>query len=117
MSDIVTTARTARESLARGLNALQSNPKLGDVRLKLGDAYMGINDPRNAIREYVRAADLLPDSVEAHIKAGRLLQADANVPVGGKSLTLLKGKEIPMMQTCRLPIGQGNSFGAMPRSG
>jgi tetratricopeptide (TPR) repeat protein len=53
--------------------ALQADAKLGDVRLKLGNAYMVLNDPRNALREYVRAADLLPDSVEAHLKAGRLL--------------------------------------------
>ena len=31
--------------------ALQADPKLGDVRLKLGDAYMATNDPRNALRE------------------------------------------------------------------
>jgi len=43
------------------------------VRLKLGDAYVSVGDLRNALREYVRAADLLPDSADAHLKAGRLL--------------------------------------------
>src|SRR5215471_3659453 len=55
--------------------ALQQNPSLSDVRLKLGDTYMQMNDPRNALREYVRAADVLPNSVEAQIKAGELLLA------------------------------------------
>src|SRR5205823_1799944 len=40
---------------------------------KLGDSYIAVNDPRNAMREYVRAADLLPDDVSAHVKAGQLL--------------------------------------------
>jgi len=53
--------------------ALQSNPRLGDVRLKLGDAYMSGNDVRNALGEYVRASDLLPNSAEAQVKAARLL--------------------------------------------
>ena len=62
-----------QEAIIEYRGALQADAKLGDVRLKLGDAYMATNDPRNALREYVRAADLLPDSVDAHLKAGRLL--------------------------------------------
>ncbi len=53
--------------------ALQADPKLGDVRLKLGDAYLRANEPANGLREYVRAADLLPNSVDAQIKAGQML--------------------------------------------
>ena len=62
-----------QEAVIEYRGALQVDPKLGEVRLKLADAYMALNDPRNALREYVRAADLLPDSVDAHVKAGRLL--------------------------------------------
>ncbi|MFL5340717.1 MAG: transglutaminase-like domain-containing protein [Gemmataceae bacterium] len=36
-----------------------------------------------------------PDKDLDAIQGGRLLKADANVPVGGKSLTLLKGKDVP----------------------
>src|SRR5262245_61290242 len=44
--------------------ALQIDPRLGEARLKLGDAYANSNQPANALREYVRAADLLPDRAE-----------------------------------------------------
>src|SRR5215469_15516197 len=53
--------------------ALQKDPKLGDVRLKLGDTFAQLHDPKNALREYVRASDVLPNSVEAQLKAGQLL--------------------------------------------
>src|SRR5437764_1131722 len=49
--------------------ALQLNPALADVRLKLGDTYMQQHDVRNALREYVRAADGLPNSLDAQLKA------------------------------------------------
>ena len=53
--------------------ALQADPKLGDVRLKLGDLYVRSGDGKNALAEYVRASDLLPDSLDAQLKAGNLL--------------------------------------------
>lgn len=53
--------------------ALQSDPKLGDVRLKLGTAYVAVRDLKGALGEFVRASDLLPNSVEAQTKAGQLL--------------------------------------------
>jgi tetratricopeptide (TPR) repeat protein len=66
-------AKRYAEAIIEYRGALQADPKLGEVRLKLADAYVQVNDPRNAMREYVRATDLLPDSVEAHVKAGRFL--------------------------------------------
>ena len=53
--------------------ALQQDPKLGTARLKLGDIYARLSDGQNAYREYVRAADLMPDNVDAQLKAGALL--------------------------------------------
>lgn len=53
--------------------ALQANPKLGATRLKLAEAYAKVKDLKNAMREYVRAADLLPANVEAQIRAGNVL--------------------------------------------
>src|SRR5579871_2173418 len=53
--------------------ALQQDPKLGMARMKLGDIYAQINDGQSAYREYVRAADTMPDSVDAQLKAGALL--------------------------------------------
>ena len=34
---------------------------------------MRANEPANGLREYVRAADLLPNSVDAQVKAGQML--------------------------------------------
>jgi len=53
--------------------ALQLDPKLGPARLKLGDIYAQISDGQNAYREYVRAADTMPDNIDAQLKAGALL--------------------------------------------
>src|SRR5688572_13083926 len=61
------------EAIVEFRGALQQDPKLGAVRLKLGDAYMEIKDGKNALREYVRAADLLPNDAGAQVKAGELL--------------------------------------------
>jgi tetratricopeptide (TPR) repeat protein len=54
-------------------SALQQDPKLGTARLKLGDIYAQISDGQNAYREYVRAADTMPDNIDAQLKAGALL--------------------------------------------
>ena len=43
------------------------------MRLLLGDAYLRVKDGTNALREYIRAADLLPDSLDAQLKAGGML--------------------------------------------
>ena len=53
--------------------ALQQDPKLGEARIKLGDLYARTGDAQNAFREYVRAADTLPDNIDAQLKAGALL--------------------------------------------
>src|SRR5580765_5220971 len=53
--------------------ALQADPKRGDIRLKLGEAYMRSRDGSNALEEYVRAADLLPNDLTAQLKAGNTL--------------------------------------------
>ena len=53
--------------------AVQVAPKYGEARYKLAEAYAAIDDVRNALPEYVRAADLLPERVELQIKAGSLL--------------------------------------------
>jgi Flp pilus assembly protein TadD len=53
--------------------ALQKDPKLGEARIKLGDIYARNGDAQNAYREYARAADTLPDNIDAQLKAGALL--------------------------------------------
>ncbi len=54
-------------------NALQADPKFGEARLKLAEAYVKAGDTRRAGQEYIRASDLLPGSAEAQLKAGSLL--------------------------------------------
>src|SRR5689334_15645149 len=48
-------------------SALKIDPKLGQARHTLAEAYLKVNDTGNALREYVRAADLLPDDAEVQI--------------------------------------------------
>jgi len=62
-----------REAVVEYRNAIQQDPRYGEARLKLAEAYMRLGDAPNAYREAVRAADLLPDNVKAQITAGNLL--------------------------------------------
>jgi tetratricopeptide (TPR) repeat protein len=61
------------EAIVEYRNALQRDAKFGDARLKLTDAYLATGDLRNAIGESVRAADVMPDNVDAQLRAGSLL--------------------------------------------
>ena len=61
------------EAIVQYRNALQQDPKFGEVRYKLAEAYAKRGDSQNAYREYIRAADLLPDNVEAQVTAAGLL--------------------------------------------
>jgi len=51
-------------------NALQKDPAFGDARLRLAEAYEHAGDLAGAAREFVRAADLLPESDAVLVKAG-----------------------------------------------
>lgn len=61
------------EAIIEFRRALQIDARSGDARLGLADAYATTNDQVNALREYVRAADLLPDNLDLQIKAGNYL--------------------------------------------
>jgi tetratricopeptide (TPR) repeat protein len=54
-------------------NALKAVPRDGEGRFKLAEAYLKVGRPMEAAREYVRAADLLPDRADIQIKAGSVL--------------------------------------------
>src|SRR5438477_12701807 len=60
------------EAIIEYRRALQLN-EAGDMRVKLGDAYARTNQTANAIKEYIRAADLLPGNVDAQLRAGSAL--------------------------------------------
>ena len=57
------------EAVIQYRNAIQKDPKFGEARVKLADAYMQTGDAQNAGREYLRAADLLADREDVQAKA------------------------------------------------
>ena len=61
------------EAIIEYRRAVQSDPRLGEARLKLAYAYASTGDGINALREYVRAADLLPENKEAQQRAGAFM--------------------------------------------
>src|SRR5262245_60305235 len=67
--------RKYREAIVELRTALQLNPNMGDVRLKLADAYTATGDVRDAFREIVRAADLMPKDAAVQVRAGNMLLA------------------------------------------
>jgi Tfp pilus assembly protein PilF len=62
-----------REAVVEYRNAIQQDPRFGEARLKLAEAYVQLGDLSDAYQEYVRAADLLPAEVDAQVKVGEML--------------------------------------------
>src|SRR5688572_13954981 len=60
------------EAIVEYQNAIQADERFGEARFKLGEAFSVTNQPARALREYVRAADLMPQNVAAQLAAGRL---------------------------------------------
>jgi tetratricopeptide (TPR) repeat protein len=56
-------------------NALQIDGRYAEARVKLAEAYEHVGDGPNALREYVRAADLLPQDADIQTKAAEYLLA------------------------------------------
>lgn len=56
-------------------NAVGVDPRFGEARKRLAEAYARIGDARLAFEQYVRAADLLPDDVQLQLTAGAYLLA------------------------------------------
>ena len=54
-------------------SAVKIDPKYGEARLKLAEAYERLDNLRAAFPEYIRAADALPDDRKAQIKATQVL--------------------------------------------
>src|SRR5688500_8084544 len=63
------------EAVVEYRNAIQQDPRFGQARYKLAETYMQLNQPAEAFREYIRAADLMPDNVEVQVKAARMLMS------------------------------------------
>ena len=61
------------EAIIEYRRAIQADPRLGPARLQLAFAYAATGDGLNALREYVRAADLMPEDRDAQAKAGTFM--------------------------------------------
>ncbi len=68
------------EAIISYRNAVEVDERFGEGRLKLAQAYLAAGDSRNARREAVRAADLMPEDVEAQLTAGVILQLASQHP-------------------------------------
>jgi putative PEP-CTERM system TPR-repeat lipoprotein len=66
-------ARRFPEAIIEYRRAVQADPRLGEARLQLAHAYASTGDGVNAMREYVRAADLLPENTDAQQRAGTFM--------------------------------------------
>ena len=62
-----------REAVVEYRNAVQIDPRFGEARKGLAKTYELLGDRANALDEYVRAADLLPDDVDLQLAAGAML--------------------------------------------
>ena len=58
------------EAILEYRNAVRQDARSGEARLKLAEAYARTQNGPAALREYVRAADLMPENVEAQVTAG-----------------------------------------------
>src|SRR5262245_51226639 len=60
--------------------ALAQDNLFGQARYKLAMAYESVADVSNAYNEYIRAADVMPDNVEAQLRAGAMRLAAGEYP-------------------------------------
>ena len=63
------------EAIVQYRNAVVRDGRFGGAHFKLAGAYAETGELNNALREYIRAADLMPNDVEAQLRAGNGLLA------------------------------------------
>ena len=64
-----------RDAIIELRNAIAIDPRFGEARAKLAAVYEAVGDGPNALNEYVRAADLLPEDLQLQITTGAYLLA------------------------------------------
>jgi putative PEP-CTERM system TPR-repeat lipoprotein len=62
-----------QEAILEFHNAIQQDPLFGEARHRLALAYAALNDSRNALEQFVRAADLLPHDADVQLDAAKAL--------------------------------------------
>ena len=70
------------EAIIEYRNALKQDAQFGEARLKLAKSYEATRDFPRALKEYARAADVMPDNHEAQLAAARLLVMSGNFQEG-----------------------------------
>src|SRR5438128_257584 len=72
-------------------SAVALDGHFGEARYKLASAFLLSGDARNAIGEFIRAADLMPNNVDAQLQAGKaLLIAKAYPEAKARALAALE---------------------------
>ena len=61
------------EAIVEYRNSIRQDPRFGQARWNLANALLATQNQQGAIREYIRAADLLPDNTEVQLMAARIL--------------------------------------------
>ena len=61
------------EALIQYRNAIKEDPAFGEGRRALAETYFKLGQPERGFKEYMRAADLLPDRADVQVRAGNLL--------------------------------------------
>ena len=88
--DALVTQKKHSEAIIQYRNAVAQDGNYGEARLKLGSAYQEVGDFPNAYREFIRAADLLPDNVDAQLRAGSLRLSAGEYPEAkARAMTVL----------------------------
>jgi len=62
-----------QEALLEYNNALKADDKFGEARFQLAEPLAEAGEPEAAYRQYIRAADLMPDNEKVQIKAATVL--------------------------------------------
>jgi len=73
--DAYATEQKYGEAIIEFRKSIAEDASFGPARLKLAEVYEVTGNYPEALREYVRAADLMPESVVAQLKAGQMLLA------------------------------------------
>src|SRR3954468_6875846 len=68
------------EAVIQYRNAVGLDSRFGQARFKLAKAYQENGDVRNAFREYIRAADLLPKDADVQVRAAAALLSAEQFP-------------------------------------
>jgi Flp pilus assembly protein TadD len=66
-------AEAIQEAVIEYRAAVKDDPKFGQARFKLAEAYLAFGDERNAYGEAIRGADLLSDNADAQVLAIKML--------------------------------------------